>query len=93
MVRKPHRYVHVLTRCLPGWCVARIDPGTGQILRKIMFPVSKVSSCCFGGPNYEDLYVSTAAKNTDLKEQPLAGSLFVVRNVGVRGLPAVPYAG
>ncbi|MCE6991066.1 SMP-30/gluconolactonase/LRE family protein [Dyadobacter sp. CY323] len=74
-----------------GWKVQRYDPGHGQLLDEIHLPVSLVTSCTFGGENLEDLYITTARKDLsepDLRAQPLAGSLFVVRQSGYRGCEA-----
>jgi sugar lactone lactonase YvrE len=71
-----------------GWEVCRWDPNTGEKLMTIKLPVSQVTSCTFGGPDLGDLYISTGRQtlNEDqLKDQPLAGSLFVVRNCGFHG--------
>jgi sugar lactone lactonase YvrE len=52
-------------------------------------PVPNVTSVTFGGPDLDDLYVTTAR----IGDNPLAGCLFRVASVGVRGLPADRYAG
>jgi len=73
-----------------GWQVTRWNPDTGEKLLSIPFPVSRVSCCTFGGENLEDLYVTTASReltDEELAEQPLSGSLFVVKNIGFKGLP------
>jgi len=64
--------------------VCRFSPG-GELLRSTELPVSKVTSLCFGGPQLDQLFVTSASKGVDRKKEPLAGSLFVIRNVGVRG--------
>lgn len=71
-----------------GWQVARWNPVTGRKLFSIKLPVARVSSCTFGGEGLGDLYITTARKelNPDqLRDQPLAGSLFVVRDTGFTG--------
>ena len=73
-----------------GWQVTRWNPDTGEKLLSIPFPVSRVSSCTFGGDNLEDLYVTTALRELseeELAAQPLSGSLFVIKNIGYKGLP------
>ena len=73
-----------------GWQITRWNPQTGVKLLSIPLPVARVTSCCFGGDNFQDLYITSARTglNEDqLKNQPLAGSLFVVRNIGYYGLP------
>jgi len=71
-----------------GGRVSRWNPDTGSKLQEIFLPVSKVTSCTFGGDNLDDLYVTTAKvglSEQELDEQPLAGATFVFRQVGVRG--------
>lgn len=71
-----------------GARVSRWNPDTGSKLQEIFLPVSKVTSCTFGGDNLDDLYVTTAKVGLgekELDEQPLAGATFVFRQVGVRG--------
>ena len=73
-----------------GWRVSRWDPETGTKLSEIMLPVRQVTCPCFGGPDYGDLYITTASiglSEQDRKEQPLAGATFVVRP-GVKGCRA-----
>lgn len=66
--------------------VARYS-STGQLLRAIRFPVSKVTSVCFGGSSMRTLFVTSAAKGVDLTKEPLAGSVFSVADAGVAGRP------
>ncbi len=78
-----------------GWAVGRWNPQTGQLLGKVEVPVERTSSCCFGGPDYATLFITTARTGlvpAALEQQPLAGSLFAVET-GIRGLPPVPFAG
>ena len=73
-----------------GWKIERYDPGTGQLLDKVHLPVSLVTSCTFGGENLEDLYITTARaglSEKQLRSQPNAGALFVVRKTGCQGIP------
>jgi sugar lactone lactonase YvrE len=77
-----------------GWRVVRYDP-KGRIDRALALPVSNVTSCAFGGPSLDTLYITTATKDlTDSARagQPLAGGLFVAE-VHARGLPPTLYAG
>lgn len=74
-----------------GWQITRWDPATGKQLTSLKLPVSNVTSCTFGGNTLEDLYITSARKGlteTELREQPLAGSLFVIKNCGYIGVPA-----
>lgn len=79
-----------------GWIVGRYNPLTGKQLHKIELPVARVTSCTFGGEDLTDLYITSAREGlseNDLKQQPLAGSLFVVRNCGFLGMPAIKFKG
>ena len=67
-----------------GGCVVRIDPD-GQIDRIIEMPVTNITTCEFGGPDLDTLFITTAAMMTPGFER-LAGSLFSLR-ANVRGLP------
>jgi sugar lactone lactonase YvrE len=78
-----------------GNSVKRWDPKTGKLLRKIEFPATRVTSCAFGGPNFDQLYVTTATTGVDpavLAKYPNAGGLFRV-DPGVRGVPTFEFAG
>ncbi len=73
-----------------GWQVTRWDPIKGKKLLSVNIPTSKVTSCTFGGKDLNDLYITTARtglSERQLKDEPLAGSLFVFRNCGFKGLP------
>jgi sugar lactone lactonase YvrE len=77
-----------------GWSLRRYRP-SGELDRIVRLPVARVTSCAFGGQDLGDLYVtsaSTGLSEAELREQPLAGALFVLRP-GVRGLPATPFGG
>ena len=73
-----------------GGCVTRWDPISGQRLERLALPCREVTSCCFGGPNFDQLFITTARREMDasaIKAEPLAGGLFQAY-VGVKGLPA-----
>lgn len=78
-----------------GHGVVRLDPDTGACLEKIPLPVSCPSSCCFGGRNLDELYITSAWIELTAEEraaEPLAGALFRVR-AGVQGLAASCFGG
>ncbi len=73
-----------------GWQITRWNPLSGKKILSIPFPVARVTSCCFGGENLQDLYITSAKTGLtafQLQEQPLAGCLFIIRNIGCQGLP------
>jgi len=74
--------------------VVRYDPH-GRIEREIVVPTPQVTSCAFGGPDLDILYITTASmrmSRDELAADPLAGSLFAV-DTGVRGLPEPRFGG
>ena len=77
-----------------GWEVRRYTP-EGTLDRRVRLPVSRPTSCAFGGSGLSDLYVTSARGGlTDGQhaDQPLAGGLFVVRS-GTSGYAATPFDG
>ena len=77
-----------------GWAVRRYSPA-GAWLETIRMPVSRPTSCAFGGADFDRLYITSASIGLDeeaIEMQPKAGGLFMVRP-GVRGLADLPFAG
>ena len=80
--------------CFGGAAVRCFSPA-GEQLDEVVFPVTQVTSCAFGGPGLADLYVTSAAYRLtpgQLKRQPHAGATFVCRP-GAVGMPAPVFAG
>jgi len=72
-----------------GSQLVRLSP-QGEVLARVAFPVSRVSSCIFGGPDLKTLFVTTAKEDLNQAErrtEVLAGSVFALE-VPVPGLPA-----
>jgi sugar lactone lactonase YvrE len=77
-----------------GWRITRFDPA-GQVVREIKLPVANVTSAVFGGPDLDELYITTAwflLSEEDRKAQPGAGDLFRIKP-GVRGLAEAKFRG
>ncbi len=75
-----------------GACVVCYDPNDGgREVRRIDLPCLETTACAFGGPDLSDLYVTTGIHKTEVEEH--AGRLFVIRGLGVKGLPANGFAG
>ena len=77
-----------------GWCLRKIS-ADGRILEKVDMPVQRPTSCTFGGPDLDRLYVTSARRGIDaeaLAMQPCAGGLFLVET-GAHGVPQTPFAG
>jgi len=76
------------------WHIRRYSP-EGKLDREIKMPFKKPSSVMFGGPNLDQLFVSSmrfGLSEQELLEQPLAGSMLQL-DVGVKGLPEFAFAG
>lgn len=79
---------------MAGGRVVRYAPD-GRIDRTYALPVSRVTSCAFGGPNLDTLYITSASHGLSDEQrtaEPLAGSLFAL-DPGTRGVPEPDYAG
>ena len=77
-----------------AWCVRRLAP-SGEWLAELALPLQRPTSCAFGGPGYDQLFVTSASRGLDEKSlgmQPSAGGLFMVMP-GVKGVPDAPFAG
>ena len=69
-----------------GSCLSRYSPDGAKIL-DINLPVKKVSSLTFGGPDYSDIYATTATNGNSQKEEGEgAGGIFQI-NSNVKGKP------
>lgn len=78
-----------------GGCVMRWDPVRARLLETLRIPVSQVTTCTFGGPRLDVLFVTSAAVNlteAQRREQPEAGFVFAAQ-VGTSGRPADCFAG
>lgn len=70
-----------------GYAVLHHDPG-GKVIETVDLPAAaRVSSCVFGGPDLDRLYITTAAGPGES-----AGALFVCEP-GVTGQPSHPFRG
>ena len=73
-----------------GGAVTRWDPQDGRLMQTVELPCRQVTSCCFGGPDLDQLLITTARRGLDaeaLGEQPLAGGLFQLK-LGIQGCRA-----
>jgi sugar lactone lactonase YvrE len=75
-----------------GHRVIRMSPA-GEVLTEVQVPVAQPSSCAFGGPDLDVLYVTTAREGLEVEPTDVAGSVLAVTGLGVRGLPARPFQG
>src|SRR5262249_55745654 len=77
-----------------GGCLVRWSPD-GKVDRVVKMPCRRVTSCIFGGPDLDTLYITTVRyglSDGDLAEQPLAGAIFAL-DPGVDGIPDRQFTG
>lgn len=77
-----------------GAAIARYD-SAGKLERTVKLPLRRPTSCAFGGPRLETLFITSARRGLSrraLADAPLSGSLLAIEP-GVRGLPKPAYAG
>lgn len=58
-----------------GGRVRKWDVHTGKLLNEIKLPCTRVTSCCLGGNNYDELFITTARHDNDV----LGGGLFRIK--------------
>jgi len=71
-----------------GNCVARWDPKNGQLIGKVNVPAPHVTSVSFGGPNLNQLFITTARQGLSEQQKtqfPQSGDLFIC-HPGVNGV-------
>lgn len=77
-----------------GARVSRYSPA-GEVLQVLPIPALNITSCAFAGADLDTLYIvtaRTAMSDEQLKQYPLAGSLFSYQP-GVKGVPTPLFAG
>ena len=67
-----------------GHAVRCFDGKTGALLEEISCPAPRITSCVFAGENLDQLIITSASEDTDLKEYPEAGMVFIA-SPGARG--------
>lgn len=69
-----------------GSCIVQIS-SDGELLRKISIPAEQVTSCTFGGPNMDILFVTTACLDGrgDQQQEPPSGCTYKITGLGAKG--------
>lgn len=70
-----------------GGMVGRFHPETGKLLERVDVPATQVSSCCFGGPGKDTLYITSSGEGMNGAED---GCLFACK-VDAAGMDNVCY--
>ncbi|XP_045779317.1 regucalcin-like [Maniola jurtina] len=81
---------HLWVAIMFGGSVLEIDPDKRMIVNGYNLPVSQVTSLCWGGPNLDELFVTTSQYRLS-KPEPMAGAVFTIRGTGSRGLPSFQF--
>ncbi|WP_016697421.1 SMP-30/gluconolactonase/LRE family protein [Actinoalloteichus spitiensis] len=74
-----------------GGSAVRCYSPEGELEAVVEVPVRQVTACAFGGPDLDQLYVTTSRDGL-ADPEPTAGALYLAET-GVRGLPVHPFAG
>jgi sugar lactone lactonase YvrE len=85
---------HIWVALWDGSALRRYSPH-GVLEEKVPLPVSQVTSCAFGGPDWEELFITGASWGLDadrLRGEPHAGAIFAMRPA-VGGLPTRQFRG
>jgi sugar lactone lactonase YvrE len=86
---------HVWIAHWDGGRVSRRRPD-GSTATVISLPAPRTTSCCFGGPDLDVLYVTSARiglSGETLAREPLSGAVFAVTGLGVKGRPMHRFKG
>ena len=78
-----------------GAKVTKWDPHTGRLLEQVPVPALNTTSCVFGGPRMNELYVTSARKgmsSAELQKYPDSGGVFRV-TTKVTGMPTYEFGG
>lgn len=73
-----------------GSMVGRWNPENGEIIEKVTLPVPHITSCAFGGPELDTLYITSAQHELDEEQKkrfPLSGGIFKAKP-GIKGVKA-----
>lgn len=76
-----------------GFAVRRWNPHTGECLETIALPAPQITSCAFGEPELDRLFITSARigiSEADLEKYPESGSLFVVK-MKVKGVESYKF--
>ena len=64
-----------------------VNPDSKAIEEVVNFPVSKVTSCAFGGEKMDRLFITSAKVQVNEEDEPMAGKTFVIE-LGITGIPS-----
>jgi len=65
-----------------GYKLSRWNPSSGKLIETIPVPVPNVTCCSFGGPEMDELFITTASfgmTDSELEKYPDAGKIFICK--------------
>lgn len=70
-----------------------VDPKSGTVVRKVAIPSPQVTSVCWGGKDYDTLFVTSGTYGLlgEKTNYPSAGGTFAIKGLGTKGSPPVSY--
>ncbi|KAM3961143.1 regucalcin-like [Aphomia sociella] len=78
---------HLWVALMYGGTVLHINPDSRKIIYSYELPVSRVTSVAWGGPNLDELFITTGQDRVKINAEPLEGAIFIIRDTGRRGVP------
>lgn len=78
-----------------GAMVSRWNPKIGKCMEKYKIPTPHVTSCAFGGDNYDELFITTASVGLGEREKNslYAGGIYRIELNHTKGLPTCCFKG
>ena len=74
-----------------GGCVLHVDPRRKDaLLEEIKLPANQITSAAWGGPNLDELYITSADQDIKTPKGEKSGGLFRVTGLKAKGFPMVP---
>ena len=77
---------------LNGQGQVRRYTGSGELTATIDVPVKQVTACTLGGPDLDELYITTSREGLEPDDEPLAGAVFRA-HVDIAGFEPFPFRG
>jgi len=70
-----------------GLSFVQCNNPSGEVIYTVHLPenTSQLTCCCFGGPDLDILFISSAHINLDREKEPHAGCVYAVKLAGVKG--------
>jgi sugar lactone lactonase YvrE len=82
---------NIWTALIGSGAIGCIEP-SGELKQTVKMPIPLPSSVMFGGPDFEDLFVTSISDSGNRRDnQPQSGLTFKVENLCARGVIEAPF--